>query len=155
MSPDEALLEKVIETLRKVKLEAILIGNVASVLQGVPVMTQDFDFYVRDTELNRKKIKNFANELELTIYKRDDVLTDVVTAEGKDLIVDFVFKLAPDQKFESVRSRARKMKIGKRYCLVADLEDILKSKRFANRPKDRAVIELIENTLKIKRVMNK
>jgi len=44
MSPDEILLEKVIETSRKVKLEAILIGNVASVLQGVPVMTQDFVF---------------------------------------------------------------------------------------------------------------
>ncbi|NOY65719.1 MAG: hypothetical protein GXO97_10060 [Nitrospirae bacterium] len=155
MSPDEILLEKVVETLRKIKLEAILIGNVASVLQGVPVMTQDFDFFVRDTALNRKKIGNFANELELTIYKRDDALTDVVTAEGKDLIVDFVFKLAPDQKFESVRSRARKIKIGKRYCLVADLEDILKSKKFANRPKDRAVIELIENTLRIKKVLNK
>ena len=55
MSPDEALLERVVAALKKVKLEAILVGNVAAVLQGVPVMTQDIDFFVRDTEVNRKK----------------------------------------------------------------------------------------------------
>jgi len=39
MSPDEALLERVVAALKKVKLEAILVGNVAAVLQDVPVMT--------------------------------------------------------------------------------------------------------------------
>jgi hypothetical protein len=55
MSPDETVLEIIVAALKDVKLEAILVGNVASVLQGVPVMTHDIDFFVRDTELNRKR----------------------------------------------------------------------------------------------------
>ncbi len=150
MSPDEALLERAVVALKKVKLEAILVGNVAAVLQGVPVMTHDIDFFVRDTELNRKKIRQFAEELSLTIYKRDEAISEVITVEGSDIIVDFIFGLSPDQKFESLRSRAKRIKVGKHYCLVASLEDILKAKKAANRPKDRAILKLIENTLRVR-----
>jgi len=155
MSPDEVLLEKVIIALRKVKLEAIIIGNVASVLQGVPIMTHDIDLFVRDTELNRKRIKLFAEELGLTLYKRDEAISEVITAESSHMVIDFLFRLSHDQKFESVRSRAKRMRIGNHYCVVADLADILKAKKYANRPKDRAVIELIENTLKVQRYLGK
>jgi len=155
MSHDEALLEKVIEALRRVRLEAIVVGNVAAVLQGVPVMTQDIDLFVRDTKLNREKIKSFAKELGLSLYKRDEAISEVITAENPEVIVDFIFRLSPDQKFESVRSRAKRIKIGRHYCLVADLEDILKSKKTANRPKDKAVLRLIEDTLKVKKYINR
>ena len=155
MSPDEALLERIVAALKKVKLEAILVGNVAAVLQGVPVMTQDIDLFVRDTELNRKKIKLFAEELGLSIFKRDEAVSEVITVEGPDMVVDFVFRLSPDQKFESVRSRAKKIKIGRYYCKVATLEDILKAKKAANRPKDRAVLKLIEDTIKVSEFIKK
>lgn len=151
MSPDEALLERILHALRKVGLEAILVGNVAAVLQGTPVMTQDFDFFVRDTELNRKKIKKFAELLELSLYKRNEAISEVITAEGKELSIDFLFRLAPNQRYESVRSRAKRMRIGSLFCLVADLEDILKSKKAVGRQKDIAVIKLIEDTIKIKK----
>lgn len=151
MSPDEILLEKIIEEVKKAGLEVILIGNVAAVLQGVPVMTQDIDFFVRDTELNREKIKRFAKNMGLSLYKRDNAVSDVITTEGKEVVIDFVFKLAPDQNFESVRSRAKRIKIGKHFCHIADLEDIVKSKRFANRSKDKAVIGLIEDTIRVKK----
>ena len=155
MSPDEALLERVVAALKKVKLEAILVGNVAAVLQGVPVMTHDIDFFVRDTELNRKKISQFAEELSLTIYKRDEAISEVITVEGSEIIVDFIFRLSPDQKFESVRSRAKRIKIGKHYCLVADLKDILKAKKAAGRAKDRAVLKLTEDTIKVSEFIRK
>jgi len=35
MSHDEALLEKIIKALRRVRLEAIVVGNVAAVLQSL------------------------------------------------------------------------------------------------------------------------
>jgi len=71
--------------------------------------------------------------------------------EGSDVIVDFVFRLSHNQTFESVRSRAKKMRIGKHYIFVADLEDILNAKKAANRPKDQAVLKLIEDTLRVKK----
>lgn len=150
MSRDELLLEKTLEALKKVRLEAILVGNVAAVLQGVPVMTHDFDFFIRDTELNRRKIKEFARLLNLTEYKRDEAISEVITVEGKELSIDFIFRIGPREKFETIRNRAKRMKVGKSYCLVADLKDILKSKKYANRPKDQAIIKLIEDTIKIK-----
>ena len=154
MSPDESLLEKVLETLKEVKLEGILIENAGGALQGVPVMTQDIDFSVRDTELNRKKIRLFAEKLSLVLIRRDPAVSEVITAEGPDMIVDFVFRMAPDQTFEGVRSRTKRIKVGEHLCLVADLEDILKSKKHANRPKDRAVIKLIEDTMRVRKCMN-
>jgi len=151
MSHDEVLLEKVIKTLRKVKLEAIVVGNVAAALHGVPVMTQDIDLFVRDTVLSREKIKKFAEDLGLSLYRRDEAISEVITAENPEIVVDFLFRLSPSQKFESIRSRAKRIKIGRHYCLVADLEDILKSKKSADRLKDRAVLKLIEDTLKVKK----
>ncbi|MFN3740738.1 MAG: hypothetical protein ACK4TF_08740 [Thermodesulfovibrionales bacterium] len=151
MSPDEFLLSRILKAFRKVRLEAILIGNAGAALQGAPVMTQDIDFFVRDTELNRKKIREFAELLGLSLYKRDEAISEVITAEGKELIIDFIFRLTPDQKYESVRSRAKKIKIGDHFCLVANLEDIIKSKKVTGRVKDIAVIKLLEDTLKVKR----
>lgn len=63
MSHEFTILEKILEGIRSVKLEAILIGGAALSLQGVPIMTQDIDFFTRDTELNKKKSKNFLNSL--------------------------------------------------------------------------------------------
>lgn len=43
------------------------------------------------------------------------------------------------------------MKIGRYYCYVADLNDILKAKEFLGRPKDKLVIPLIKDTIDIKK----
>jgi|GEM_PF-4731579 len=43
MSPDEILLLRILQELKNVKLKAIIVGNVACALQGVPIMTQDYE----------------------------------------------------------------------------------------------------------------
>ncbi len=53
--------------------------------------------------------------------------------------------------YESIRARAKRIKIGDHFCLVADLEDIIKSKKATGREKDIAVNKLLEDTLKVKR----
>lgn len=52
MSSDEAFVLEVLVALRKVGLEAIIVGNGAAVLQGVPVTTQDLDLLVRDRSIS-------------------------------------------------------------------------------------------------------
>ena len=39
------------KALRAVRLEAVVIGNSASMLNGAPVTTQDIDLLIRDTRL--------------------------------------------------------------------------------------------------------
>ncbi|MEW6103715.1 MAG: nucleotidyltransferase [bacterium] len=155
MSYDEIILLKILCELKKVNLEAIIVGNVAGVLQGVPVMTQDIDFFVRDTELNKKKINQFASNLDLFLFKPDEAISETIRAEGKEFIVDFVFRLAPDQSFEGIRKRAKRIKIGSIFCKVASLEDVLKAKTYVNRDKDKAVLKIIQDTIRIKNRLEK
>jgi hypothetical protein len=56
MSSDEAFVVRVLAALKSAKLEAVVVGNVAAILQGVPVTTQDLDLLVRDTPRNQQKI---------------------------------------------------------------------------------------------------
>jgi|UniRef100_A0A7C5KBW0 predicted nucleotidyltransferase len=155
MSPDEILLLKILRELKNVKLETILVGNVACALQGVPVMTQDIDFFVRDTSLNRKKIMQFAKNLKLSVLKPDEALSDMIRTENKEMVVDFVFRLGDKQSFERVRAHSKRVKIGNINAVVASLEDVLLAKKEADRPKDRVVIKLIEETIRIRNEIKK
>lgn len=155
MSPDEIILLKILQALKSVKLEAILVGNVACSLQGVPIMTQDIDFFVRDTALNRKKITQFAKILNLSILKPDEALSEMIRTENNEMVVDFVFRLGHKQTFERVRANSSKIKIGNFYIRVASLKDILLAEKQANRPKDRAVLKLIEDTIRVKNAIEK
>lgn len=46
---------------------AVLVGNAAAALQGAPVTTLDFDFMVRDTKLNLKKLRTLARALKMSM----------------------------------------------------------------------------------------
>ena len=48
------------------------------------------------------------------------------------------------RSFAGVRDRATRMEFGGAPLLVAVLEDIIKSKRAAGRPRDRAVLDILE-----------
>lgn len=155
MSSDENVLQHILKIIKKVKLETILVGNTACALQGVPVLTQDIDFFVRDTELNREKIKEFAKLINGKIVKFDNAVTNSVRVETKDAVVDFVFYLGPKQSFESVRAKSKIIKVGDVSCRVAPLEEIYKSKMYYNRDKDKYVLNLIKNTIKVKNELKK
>src|SRR3989442_6103391 len=65
MSSDisEKTLVALAKALRAAKLDAIVIGNSASMLNGAPVTTQDIDLLIRDTRTNRRKLARFAGEI--------------------------------------------------------------------------------------------
>src|SRR5713101_7242806 len=70
MSSDESVLQDVVAALHRVGLEAIVVGTVAGVLNGAPVMTQDLDLLVRDTPKNREKIGKLSAALRLVDASR-------------------------------------------------------------------------------------
>ena len=55
------------------------------------------------------------------------------------------------KSFESLRSRAAEISLGRVDLVVADLRDVIASKRAANRPKDVAALPVLEETLVQKR----
>jgi predicted nucleotidyltransferase len=144
----EPLLTSVVAALATVKLEAILIGNAAAALQGAPVTTVDFDFMFRTTPANLVKLKRFAQRMEAQVFRPYYPASALyrVMNDDRGLQVDFMPVIHGVKSFNSLRSRAQKIVLGGHPLWVADLADIIASKRAAGRPRDRAVLELLEQT---------
>ncbi|SPE55251.1 hypothetical protein SBV1_2110018 [Verrucomicrobia bacterium] len=146
------LLNSVVAALARVRLEAILIGNAAAAIQGAPVTTLDFDFMFRPTATNLKKLKGFADDLQAVILRPYYPVSKLyrVVNDMRGLQVDFMPAIHGVKSFESLRSRAQQMDFGGRRVWVANLADIISSKRAAKRPQDLAVLGILERTLREK-----
>ncbi|MFH1572550.1 MAG: hypothetical protein ABIG68_01125 [Acidobacteriota bacterium] len=130
-------------------LEAILVGNAAAALQGAPVTTLDFDFMFRRTPTNLKKLKRLAVLLEgrlLVPYYPASQMYRLVN-DDRMLQIDFMPILHGIRSYESLRSRSVRVSLGDHSLLVADLRDVIRSKRALGRSKDIAVIEILEKTI--------
>jgi predicted nucleotidyltransferase len=147
------LLTSVVAALEDVRLEAILIGNAAAALQGAPVTTVDFDFMFRATSPNVAKLKRFATRLEAMILRPYYPASNLyrVVNDDRGLQVDFMPTIHGVKSFNSLRSRAEKLEVGGHQVWVADLTDIIASKRAAGRRRDKAVLAVLEATLREKR----
>ena len=145
----EPFIEKVVAAMKEARLEGILIGNAAAAIQGAPVTTDDFDFFIRDKPPWMDKIAEISEALGagkfLIPYPE---VSDLIRISAPNIQVDFMFYIGPRLTFESVRSRSTvvQMKAGK--LMVASLADVIKSKKNANRLKDKAVLPLLEEVLR-------
>jgi hypothetical protein len=148
----EPLLSEVARALEECGLEAVLIGNAAAALQGAPVTTLDFDFMFRKSPANLRKLKALAKSLSGTIltpyYPSSNLYRLMV--EDRGIQLDFMDTLHGIRSFEGLRSRATKVQFGDHCLWVADLRDIIRSKKALGRPKDHAVLETLEKTLREK-----
>jgi hypothetical protein len=143
------LLDKIAAALAECHLEAVLIGNAAAALHGAPVTTLDFDFMFRKTAANLAKIKKVASRLGGVVrrpyYPASGLYRIIDDSAG--LQVDFMSSVHGVRSFSSLRAAAHRVMFGQSQLLVANLSDIIASKRAADRPHDRAVLEILEKTL--------
>lgn len=151
------LLVRIAKALRAVKLEAVMIGNAAAALHGAPVTTLDVDFMFRDTPLNRSKIRELAKKLDMSVSQ-----PALPTAEFFRLLDrrrGFQIDLLPDviavKSFAGLRARSHVVRFGTVTLLVAAMEDIIRSKEAAGRPKDKAVLLDLKDTLREARAQQK
>ena len=154
-SSDEAFVLKVLEALEQARLEALVVGSVAAVLQGSPVTTQDLDLLVRDTPANRQKIEQLGQCLGAR-PREVSSLSNVLRIDAAAAPVDLLFDRLPGGlSFESLRSRSVAIDLGGRTATVASLEDIIASKEAAARPKDQAQLPILRDTLRVKKALEK
>ena len=114
--------------------------------------TLDFDFMFRDTPGNLAKLKRFASNLEAMILRPYYPISKLyrVVNDEHGLQADFMPVVHGVKSFNSLRSRAEKINIAGNALWVADLQDIIASKRAAGRPRDQAVLAVLEATLREK-----
>jgi len=149
ISKDDRFLSDLATNLRRVQLEAIVVGNTASILNDAPVLTQDVDLLIRDTAQNRKKLKLLVAALGGSLIPIADKTRRIF---GARVPIDILFdKIAgAGGSYASIRSRSHQEVVGTDILTVASLADVIKSKRAAGRPKDLAVLPILEATLKIR-----
>jgi len=75
-------------------------------------------------------------------------LSNVVTAPDGPVPVDFTFgRLSGGLTFDAVKSRAERFSLGNVSVWLASFDDVIASKRAADRPKDRDHLEIIRQLL--------
>ena len=143
------VLVDVVRGMQSVKLEAVLIGNAAAALQGAPVTTVDFDFLFRKTTRNLAKLKGLARILRAVVLRPYYPASDLyrIVRDDDGLQVDFMTTIHGVRSFEGLRDRASSIEIDGVSLLVSTLPDIIRSKRAARRPRDLAVLDILEKTL--------
>lgn len=140
------LLAEITQALNESSLEAILIGNAAAALHGANITTLDFDFLFRATPQNLKKLKQFAKLLDAIALKPFYPISKLyrVINDDKGLQVDFLENIHGIKSFASVRSRAEEVDFLGYSLKIACLDDVIKSKKAANRPQDLLVLGILE-----------
>jgi predicted nucleotidyltransferase len=143
------LLMELVRQMLDVNLEAVLIGNAAAALHGAPVTTIDFDFLFRKTSRNLAKLKALARALGAVVLRPYYPASDLyrIVRDDDGLQVDFMATIHGVRSFEGLRARAEEVEIDGVTVLVASLSDIIRSKRAARRPRDMAVLDILEKTL--------
>jgi hypothetical protein len=137
-----SFLEEIARALKKVRLEAVLIGMAAGALQGADVTTRDFDFLIRPTKLNQQKLRLLAAELRGHLSQPyEGVSTMQRVYRAPHLQVDLLTHMNAVRSFNGLKGRATRMQSG---LLVADIDDVIRSKRAAGRPKDLAAMPALE-----------
>jgi predicted nucleotidyltransferase len=151
------IIARVAKAIEQHGLDAVLIGNAAAAMHGAPVTTIDLDFLIRRTPLNRKKLIAIAADLGATLYEPFYPASRVVRMMNDDetMQIDFMDQVDGLQSCEWIRTRAHEFQLAGTTVRVASLADVISMKRAANRPRDRAVIEILEKTLARPRPLKK
>ncbi|HEY0565207.1 MAG TPA: hypothetical protein VGC88_06460 [Terriglobales bacterium] len=144
----------------------IFVGGVASFLHGSTYPTEDLDLCIERSAENLKKIaaalkpfhpalrglpQGLKAPVDEQTLKQGTNFT-LVTSEG---LVDLLGEMSGVGGYYDIESNARVENVNGVFCLVASLEDIIKSKEAANRPKDQLTLPELRALLEMKKQIQK
>lgn len=148
---------EILELLNKHEVEYIVVGGVAAVIQGAPITTFDLDALVRISDDNASRLSVALDKLDARYREHQSTIRPTkedILAGGHLLLLtragplDVLGFIGDEDRYEDLvhLSSEVAMTIGK--FRVLDLEELIRQKKATDRPKDRAVIELLEEALR-------
>lgn len=148
--------EELFAVLDRHQVEYVLIGGLAAVLHGSPLPTVDADICPARDQNNLARLTAALQELEARLRTPDAPAgvrfpiepaflgrletVNLVTRLGD---LDVAFTPAGTAGFDDLRTAARLITIGSLTLLVASLDDVIRSKEAADRPKDRRALPML------------
>ena len=141
--PEQA--REVAAVFEKHRIEYLFIGKSAAILLGFPSVTQDIDVFPRNDKQNCQRLIQALAELgfDLSERTRQDIIdgVDFVQINQDPFDIDLVF--APDgiENFDDARKR---MTLIENFP-VANIKDIIASKKASGRKKDLYDLPMLED----------
>lgn len=130
-------IEKLLKLLKENHVKFVVIGATAFPVHGYSRATLDTDIFIKPEKLNAentlKALKEFG--YDITDITLDDLLTKKVLFRQYLVETDF-HPIVTGITFERVWKNKVKAKFGNTYVWFASLEDLIKMKKAASRPKD-------------------
>lgn len=159
--PAELNAEAILATLNRHRVKYVVIGGFAAILRGLPSVTIDVDIVPETSPANVDRLARALKELKAKLrasgvdellaipldrhlFEQFSAFVNLRTTHG-DLDIS-LHPAAPDGltfTYERLMERAEILEIPEPVP-VASLDDVIASKTAANRPKDRAVLHLLE-----------
>jgi hypothetical protein len=137
--------ERIAEVFNRWGIEYLFIGKSGAIFYGFPDATQSVEVFPAKSEGNGRKLISALRELgyELTPETERDLIAgkDFIQLQSGPFDLDLVF--APDGIETFAEAKGRSLMIDGKFP-VASLDDIIASKRAANRQKDRESLPRLE-----------
>lgn len=149
--------ERIFEVLDRHQVNYILVGGVAGILHGASRPTKDFDMVVPNERENHTRLAAAMNELgaryrteglsdaqarELTPplhpshFSASEISTWMTDAGPLDVLRDIPARTGEHLRYDDLLPRSVNSRSGPIQIRVVGLDDLIRSKEWANRPKD-------------------
>ena len=143
LQPQDSPLGAFLKALQEEGIDFILIGAMAAIRQGAPLMTVDYDFWVRLPERQYVRLLSIVQRLRGTI--RAQTLYEL--SDGTQ--VNAVFKPNGLRSFETEWKRCHQGRLEGVSLRILPIERVIASKRAAGRDKDISVLPILTRTLRL------
>ncbi len=151
-------LSAIIEGLIQADVRFILVGGLATVVQGAPVTTIDVDIVHQRTDQNISKLFNFLNSIQ-AVYRRPD--DKIIEPRVKDLSgmghalfstrlgpLDVLAFIEQNQTYDDLIKYTVEIEFRGHTVHVLDIGKIIELKETSDDPKDRQRLPLLRETLR-------
>jgi hypothetical protein len=151
---------RILRALEAHHVEYVVIGALAAVAAGAPILTTDLDVTPANSHENRERLTLALRDLDAKLRIATDPIGIPFPAEAEMLgsadtwklttragDLDLVFSPAGTSGYEDLRRSARRLRIAGVDVAVAALADVIRSKEAANREKDSMQLPILRRTL--------
>jgi hypothetical protein len=147
---------EILATLTRLRVEFIVVGGGAAVLQGAPITTRDLDIVHRRTAENAQRLEAALVALD-AIYRHDPRLRPSAShliGPGHQLTetsqgpLDCLGTIEDGTTYDDLVPHSDTLEIEGNRVLVLSLERLIEVKRKLSRPKDKLMLLQLEATLK-------
>jgi hypothetical protein len=150
--------EKLLKILVDHDVEFIVVGGVAAVLQGVPIMTLDLDIVHRRDPGNIGRLLSALEHLGAYYRNRPEQRLSPkrshLESEGHQLLLtdcgalDLLGSIGEGRSYEDLLTFTRNLELGDLCIRILSLNALIEVKEEVGLSKDRAVIEILRETLR-------